>query len=366
MSGPNDFFDTLEAPCVEPQGEMSSLSSSSSMAAEQMMVDPGGNASDVIGYAQDFGYSKGGRTKFSDIPVKDVVIVFFMLALWLYSIMLIVRAWAKIHVLPDSANNIGGNMWKFVMEYLQKKRKGANGSLNDTKSNPRTSISSSKREDSMIPFTEGQVPSHPDKCIIQMEETHLGAEKERKESIDSVTNGTCFPIQREDLTSFQVSIHSQEREEEDSYSHQAIYPHPVAQDPEGISIEAVSSDEANTITDKGIIINFNQDGTGCSGHPELPEPYSNPRAEPEETDTIKARELAQNPGPQTEPFCGGGHKSGSRLLKHTCSNPSFSVSKDFEISPELVERLTSHEVVNFHSNPSDNTSHNPSLPYETT
>lgn len=99
MSGPNDFFDTRAAPCVESGGDMASLSSSS-MTSEQMMVDPGGNASDVIGFAQDFGYSKGGRTKFSDIPVKDVVIVFFMLALWLYSIMLIVRAWAKIHVLP--------------------------------------------------------------------------------------------------------------------------------------------------------------------------------------------------------------------------------------------------------------------------
>ena len=36
----------------------------------------------------------------SAIPVKDVVIVIFMLGLWLYSILLIVRAWAKVHVLP--------------------------------------------------------------------------------------------------------------------------------------------------------------------------------------------------------------------------------------------------------------------------
>ena len=45
-------------------------------------------------------YSKGGKTDMSAIPVKDVVIVIFMLGLWLYSILLIVRAWAKVHVLP--------------------------------------------------------------------------------------------------------------------------------------------------------------------------------------------------------------------------------------------------------------------------
>ena len=44
--------------------------------------------------------SAGGRTDLLDIPIKDVIIVMFMLCLWLYSIMLIVRAWAKIHNLP--------------------------------------------------------------------------------------------------------------------------------------------------------------------------------------------------------------------------------------------------------------------------
>lgn len=343
---------------------MASLSSSS-MTSEQMMVDPGGNASDVIGFAQDFGYSKGGRTKFSDIPVKDVVIVFFMLALWLYSIMLIVRAWAKIHVLPDSATNIGGNMWKFVMEYLQKKRKGANGSLNDTKSNPRTSISSTKREESMIPFTEGQLLNHEDKCIINMEETHLGPDMERKDSIDSDTEGTCSPIQREEHTSFQVSIHSQDEEQEASSSHAAICPLPVAQVPQKISSEVVSTDESNTLTDKGIIINFNQDGTACSGHGDPPESYSSHKEEV--VDTVKALEPSQNPGASPlDHLCNRKHESGSKLLKHTCSNPSFSVSKDFEISPELVERLTSNEVVNFHSNPSNSPAHNQSIPYETT
>ncbi len=48
--------------------------------------------------------SKGGRTELSEIPVKDVVIVIFMLLLWLYSIMLIVRAWAKIHNLPGNSS----------------------------------------------------------------------------------------------------------------------------------------------------------------------------------------------------------------------------------------------------------------------
>ena len=46
--------------------------------------------------------SKGGPTHLSDIPVKDVIIVIFMLLLWLYSIALIVRAWAKIHNLPGT------------------------------------------------------------------------------------------------------------------------------------------------------------------------------------------------------------------------------------------------------------------------
>lgn len=48
-------------------------------------------------------YSKGGKTDMSAIPVKDVVIVIFMLGLWLYSILLIVRAWAKVHVLPGKS-----------------------------------------------------------------------------------------------------------------------------------------------------------------------------------------------------------------------------------------------------------------------
>ena len=44
--------------------------------------------------------SKGGPTRLGEIPVKDIIIVIFMLCLWLYSIALIVRAWAKIHNLP--------------------------------------------------------------------------------------------------------------------------------------------------------------------------------------------------------------------------------------------------------------------------
>lgn len=46
------------------------------------------------------------KTDFSEIPLKDVVIVMFMLILWLYSIMLMLRAWAKIHNLPGQ--------WKHV------------------------------------------------------------------------------------------------------------------------------------------------------------------------------------------------------------------------------------------------------------
>lgn len=48
----------------------------------------------------------------------------------------------------------------------------------------------------MIPFTEGQLLNHEDKCIINMEETHLGPDMERKDSIDSDTEGTCSSIQR--------------------------------------------------------------------------------------------------------------------------------------------------------------------------
>jgi hypothetical protein len=43
---------------------------------------------------------KGGRTDLTDVPVKDVIIVLFMLGLWAYSIRLIVKAWSKIHNLP--------------------------------------------------------------------------------------------------------------------------------------------------------------------------------------------------------------------------------------------------------------------------
>ena len=43
---------------------------------------------------------KGAATLWSEVPVKDWVIVLFMLGLWLYSIMLIVRAWAKVHHMP--------------------------------------------------------------------------------------------------------------------------------------------------------------------------------------------------------------------------------------------------------------------------
>ena len=50
--------------------------------------------------------AKGGPTDLSAIPVKDVLIVLFMLGLWLYSIMLIVRAWAKVHHVEG-----GGEKW---------------------------------------------------------------------------------------------------------------------------------------------------------------------------------------------------------------------------------------------------------------
>ena len=39
-----------------------------------------------------------GIARLSEIPVKDVVIVVFMLSLWAYSIALIVRAWAKVNL----------------------------------------------------------------------------------------------------------------------------------------------------------------------------------------------------------------------------------------------------------------------------
>ena len=39
-----------------------------------------------------------GIARLSEIPVKDVVIVVFMLTLWAYSIALIVRAWAKVNL----------------------------------------------------------------------------------------------------------------------------------------------------------------------------------------------------------------------------------------------------------------------------
>jgi len=42
----------------------------------------------------------------NSIPVKDVIIVAFMLSLWLYSIMLIVRAWSKIHNLPGETGSL--------------------------------------------------------------------------------------------------------------------------------------------------------------------------------------------------------------------------------------------------------------------
>ncbi len=48
--------------------------------------------------ADGFGGGVGkGAARLSEIPVKDVVIVLFMLSLWGYSIFLIVRAWAKVH-----------------------------------------------------------------------------------------------------------------------------------------------------------------------------------------------------------------------------------------------------------------------------
>ena len=39
-----------------------------------------------------------GIARLSEIPMKDVVIVVFMLSLWAYSIALIVRAWAKVNL----------------------------------------------------------------------------------------------------------------------------------------------------------------------------------------------------------------------------------------------------------------------------
>jgi len=48
--------------------------------------------------SSNFSFAAAGDV--SSVPVKDVVIVAFMLSLWLYSILLIVRAWAKIHNLP--------------------------------------------------------------------------------------------------------------------------------------------------------------------------------------------------------------------------------------------------------------------------
>ena len=62
----------------------------------------------------ELGFSKGGKTKISEIPVKDVIIVIFMLGLWLYSILLIVRAWAKVHVLPGNYMN---NLLPFAIRF---------------------------------------------------------------------------------------------------------------------------------------------------------------------------------------------------------------------------------------------------------
>ena len=60
------------------------------------------NISDSNGDYPEYPPSIGGATKISEIPVKDVVIVIFMLSLWIYSIMLIVRAWSKVHNLPGT------------------------------------------------------------------------------------------------------------------------------------------------------------------------------------------------------------------------------------------------------------------------
>ena len=43
-------------------------------------------------------YVLQGIARLTEIPVKDVVIVMFMLCLWAYSIALIVRAWAKVNL----------------------------------------------------------------------------------------------------------------------------------------------------------------------------------------------------------------------------------------------------------------------------
>lgn len=67
-------------------------------AAEAVFSPPAYNSSASNGYA----VAKGGPTNLSAIPPKDFVIVFFMFMLWMYSIMLIVKAWSKIHNLPGT------------------------------------------------------------------------------------------------------------------------------------------------------------------------------------------------------------------------------------------------------------------------
>ena len=75
--------------------------------SESDETDDGSGTGNVTSSTRDnppFSPAKGGPTHFSDIPVKDLVIVGFMLGLWLYSIALIVRAWAKVHHMPGGRN----------------------------------------------------------------------------------------------------------------------------------------------------------------------------------------------------------------------------------------------------------------------
>ena len=53
-----------------------------------------------------------GIARLSEIPVKDVVIVVFMLSLWAYSIALIVRAWAKLNLNAGVQGEWGCN-WSY-------------------------------------------------------------------------------------------------------------------------------------------------------------------------------------------------------------------------------------------------------------